>query len=78
MNCGILGLGLSVAAAITITGALKNLTGKPRPDIVARCQLPDNYIEPALTLTSWTVCTGDPHVIKDGFKSWPSGHSSST
>jgi diacylglycerol diphosphate phosphatase/phosphatidate phosphatase len=36
MNCGILGLGLSVAGAICITGALKNATGKPRPDIIAR------------------------------------------
>lgn len=36
MNCGILGLGLSVAGAICVTGALKNATGKPRPDIIAR------------------------------------------
>jgi len=36
MNCGILGLGLSVAGTICVTGALKNATGKPRPDIIAR------------------------------------------
>lgn len=36
MNCGILGLGLSVAGSIVVTGALKNATGKPRPDIIAR------------------------------------------
>lgn len=36
MNCAILGLGLSVAGAICITGALKNVTGKPRPDVIAR------------------------------------------
>lgn len=36
LNCGILGLGLSVAGAICVTGALKNATGKPRPDIIAR------------------------------------------
>lgn len=37
MNCGILGLGLSVAGAIVVTGALKNATGKPRPDVIDRC-----------------------------------------
>jgi len=78
MNCGILGLGLSVAAAITITGALKNLTGKPRPDIIDRCKLPLDYVQLKYQLTSYDKCTGDKHILKDGFKSWPSGHSSST
>lgn len=36
MNCGVLGLGMSVAGSIVVTGALKNATGKPRPDIIAR------------------------------------------
>lgn len=36
MNCGILGLGMSVAGSIVVTGALKNATGKPRPDVIAR------------------------------------------
>jgi hypothetical protein len=36
LNCGILGLGLSVGAAFTITGALKNAIGKPRPDLIDR------------------------------------------
>jgi diacylglycerol diphosphate phosphatase/phosphatidate phosphatase len=39
LNCGILGLGLSVGAAFTITGALKNAIGKPRPDLI------DRYVE---------------------------------
>ncbi|RPB27678.1 acid phosphatase/Vanadium-dependent haloperoxidase [Terfezia boudieri ATCC MYA-4762] len=74
MNAGILGLGLSVAALITIIGALKNLTGKPRPDVIARCK-PRSFNEPPVGLTGWEDCTGDPIVIRDGFKSWPSGHS---
>lgn len=41
MNCAILGLGLSVAGAICITGALKNATGKPRPDVIARYFSPE-------------------------------------
>ncbi len=36
LNCGILGLGLSVGAAFTIVGALKNAIGKPRPDLISR------------------------------------------
>lgn len=36
LNCGILGLGLSIGAAFTITGALKNAIGKPRPDLISR------------------------------------------
>jgi len=36
LNCGILGLMLSVCAAFTITGALKNAIGKPRPDLIDR------------------------------------------
>lgn len=75
MNAGILGLGLSVAALITIVGALKNLTGKPRPDVLARCKVDSNWVEPPIGLTGWEKCTGDPILIRDGFKSWPSGHS---
>lgn len=75
MNAGILGLGLSVAALITIIGALKNLTGKPRPDVLDRCKVDPTWIEPKVGLTGWEHCTGDPVAIRDGFKSWPSGHS---
>ena len=77
MNAGILGLGLSVAALITIIGALKNLTGKPRPDVLDRCKVDPTWIEPKVGLTGWEHCTGDPVAIRDGFKSWPSGHSGS-
>ena len=76
MNVGILGLGLSVAAAVTITGALKNLTGKPRPDVLDRCRLPSTWVQPSVGLTGWEQCTGNPVLLRDGFKSWPSGHSS--
>ena len=38
LNIGILGLLLSSGGAFVITGALKNATGKPRPDLVARCK----------------------------------------
>jgi membrane-associated phospholipid phosphatase len=79
MNCGILGLGLSIAGVVCITGVLKNVTGKPRPDIIARCipragsknLLPFGLIDPD------EICTQTNHsIFKDGFRSWPSGHSS--
>lgn len=97
LNCGILGLGLSVAFAFTVTGtfkpdsiiigvmlmyragSLKNAIGKPRPDIVSRCKPdPDLLENPSFTLVNATIC--DPnvehHILADGFKSFPSGHSS--
>ncbi|CCX30030.1 phosphatidic acid phosphatase type 2/haloperoxidase [Pyronema domesticum] len=78
MNCGILGLGLSVAFTICVTGALKNATGKPRPDVISRCIPPFQATNhPVFGLFDPKDCTQkDPKILKDGFKSWPSGHSS--
>jgi membrane-associated phospholipid phosphatase len=77
LNCGILGLFLSQAAAFAITSALKNATGKPRPDIIDRCLLPEDLDLPLHGLANFTMCTQtDAHMIKDGFRSFPSGHSS--
>jgi len=78
MNCGILGLGLSAAGAVCITGALKNATGKPRPDIIARCIPKDGATNGVpFGLVSSAICTQTNHaILKDGFRSWPSGHAS--
>ncbi|KZF26075.1 PAP2-domain-containing protein [Xylona heveae TC161] len=77
-NCGVLGLLLSEAAAFTITGALKNATGKPRPDLIDRCK-PNVQTDPQpFGLSNITICTQTDHaILKDGFRSFPSGHSSS-
>lgn len=72
MNCGILGLLLSQGLAFVITQVLKNACGKPRPDLIDRCQ-PRSYDLPVFSLSNSTICTGDPKIIKDGFRSWPSG-----
>jgi diacylglycerol diphosphate phosphatase/phosphatidate phosphatase len=78
LNCGILGLGLSIGAAFTITGALKNAIGKPRPDLISRCQVDESKINHALyALQTIDICTQkDNYILQDGFKSFPSGHSS--
>lgn len=78
LNCGILGLGLSIGAAFTITGALKNAIGKPRPDLISRCIVDQSKINTTLyALQTIDICTQtDNYILQDGFKSFPSGHSS--
>ena len=77
-NCGFLGLVLSQALAFVITQALKTACGKPRPDVIDRCQ-PNVTQDPTpFGLSNYTICQGDPEILKDGFRSWPSGHSSSS
>ncbi|KAJ9260306.1 hypothetical protein DTO195F2_4596 [Paecilomyces variotii] len=78
LNCGILGLLLSQAMAFVITQILKNACGRPRPDLIDRCK-PSVTTDPTpLTLSDYSICTGDKALLKDGFRSWPSGHSSSS
>jgi membrane-associated phospholipid phosphatase len=89
LNTGWMGLALSLATAFLITQGMKNLFGKPRPDLLSRCQ-PDltrirdyavnpvgDIFDPAWVLVSAGICTNpDQDILKDGFKSFPSGHSS--
>ncbi|TPX17430.1 uncharacterized protein E0L32_003073 [Thyridium curvatum] len=90
LHAGWLGLALSVVAAWFITSGMKNLFGKPRPDMLARCQ-PDlanvaRYVVGGIAnttsngqLVSADICTStDKSKLDDGFRSYPSGHSSSS
>jgi diacylglycerol diphosphate phosphatase/phosphatidate phosphatase len=87
LNCGILGLGLSIGAAFTITGALKNAIGKPvsrepadlrRLLTVFRCHPDHTKMDNATyALQTIAICVQpDNYILQDGFKSFPSGHSS--
>jgi len=78
LNCGVLGLLLSEGAAFVITNALKNVTGKPRPDVIDRCQPRAGSLDPPVFgLSNSSICTQTNHaILKDGFRSFPSGHSS--
>lgn len=52
--------------------------GRPRPDMLDRCQPPPGIQNPPLQLLNYTICTADHNTyeFKDGFKSFPSGHAS--
>ncbi|KAJ5243872.1 hypothetical protein N7489_003968 [Penicillium chrysogenum] len=88
-NVGWMGLALALASAWTATQGLKTLIGKPRPDLLARCD-PDvarvaeftvgglgESVRGAATLVSWEICRVKSDSLRiDGFASFPSGHSS--
>ncbi|KAJ1333931.1 diacylglycerol diphosphate phosphatase [Microdochium nivale] len=91
LHTGWLGLALSLITAWIITSGMKNMNGRPRPDMLSRC-LPDfqnwrdhlaGYNNPPTDsyhgqLVKATICTTtDKHKLDDGFRSYPSGHSSS-
>lgn len=86
---GVLGLGLGLGLAFVLTQMLKDVVGKPRPDLLSRCD-PDlqhikdhivgglsNFLAEAPPVVSWTICLNKSKVVShDGFASFPSGHSS--
>ncbi|KAI9376791.1 PAP2 superfamily-domain-containing protein [Aspergillus egyptiacus] len=89
-NAGWLGLGLACAGVFMATEGLKDLYGKPRPDMLARCD-PDlsnigayavgglgQRLQGAPTLVTWEICQNrDDDVLRyDAFTSFPSGHAS--
>ncbi|KAF1946143.1 acid phosphatase/Vanadium-dependent haloperoxidase [Clathrospora elynae] len=88
-HTGWMGLALALATAFLITQGMKNLFGKPRPDLLSRCS-PDltrirdyavnpvgEVFNPAWVLVTSEICRPlDEDLLKDGFKSFPSGHSS--
>jgi diacylglycerol diphosphate phosphatase/phosphatidate phosphatase len=70
----ILGLLFAVLITAVITDSIKDAVGRPRPDFFWRC-FPDgkgNYD----SVTGNVICHGDRKVIKEGHKSFPSGHTS--
>lgn len=88
-NTGWLGLALALASVFFFTEGMKNLYGKPRPDLLSRCD-PDlgaqqshtlggfgGSISNGVLLVSSTICRQkDRSKLDDGFSSFPSGHSS--
>lgn len=70
-----LGFFNSVLLTLFVTDVIKNAVGRPRPDLLDRCQpAPGTSGD---ELVSIDVCTETRHhVLQDGWRSFPSGHSS--
>ncbi|CEP16087.1 hypothetical protein [Parasitella parasitica] len=78
LHSGLLGLAVALSLTIMMTDVIKISVGRPRPDMLDRCQPPQGIENPPLLLLNYTICTADhdTYKFKDGFKSFPSGHSS--
>lgn len=69
LHLALLGLFLTVGLTYFLTNVIKLSTGRLRPDFLSRCR-PDPNISSVVT------CTGDARLIREGRKSFPSGHTS--
>ncbi|GAA5835145.1 hypothetical protein JCM11251_000174 [Rhodosporidiobolus azoricus] len=77
---GLLGLLLSLSLTTVFTQVVKICVGRPRPDLIDRCQPIANATNRAVygLANAVDVCTTplDSHKMVEGFRSFPSGHSS--
>ncbi|TNY18182.1 phosphatidic acid phosphatase type 2/haloperoxidase [Rhodotorula diobovata] len=75
---GWLGLLLSVSLTTVFTQVIKITVGRPRPDLIDRCQPVEGAANRAVYgLATEAICTvRSGHVFEDGFRSFPSGHAS--
>lgn len=74
---GLLVLCGAMATQLMITCILKNICGLPRPDLISRCQPHYTQPVPIGTLSSVDICSNDNiALLQEGFRTFPSGHSS--
>lgn len=90
MNSSLLGLGVSIATTTIIVTGVKNLTGKPRPNFLERCN-PDldniaahtvggfgQAISNLWVMVDQEICEQpNKKWLNDGFRSFPSGYAAS-
>ncbi|KAJ7943095.1 lipid phosphate phosphatase 2, partial [Quillaja saponaria] len=74
LHNAILGLLFSVLITGVLTDAIKDAVGRPRPDFFWRCFPNGKAVFDQVTRN--VMCTGNKNVIKEGHKSFPSGHTS--
>jgi len=88
-HTGWMGLGVALAGTFMVTEGLKDIYGKPRPDLLDRCQpdlaklaqfvvggLGQQFGEAPLLVDSRICRQADNSILRDGFTSFPSGHAS--
>lgn len=71
---------LAVILSLVMTGVIVQFTkitvGRPRPDLIDRCNVTQGTVDPPYGLSTWQICNQpDEPMLKDGFRSFPSGHS---
>ncbi|KAI5459372.1 phosphatidic acid phosphatase type 2/haloperoxidase [Mariannaea sp. PMI_226] len=70
-----LSFAISLVLTSFLTDIIKNAVGRPRPDLLDRCKPSAGTL--ANTLVTIDVCTAaNGHTLQDGWRSFPSGHSS--
>ncbi|XP_074383313.1 lipid phosphate phosphatase 2-like isoform X2 [Apium graveolens] len=74
LHQAVLGLLFAVLVTAVLTDSIKDAVGRPRPDFFWRC-FPNGkgVFDPT---TKNVMCTGEKSVIREGHKSFPSGHTS--
>ncbi|CAH8381728.1 unnamed protein product [Eruca vesicaria subsp. sativa] len=73
LHNSILGLLFTVLITGVITDSIKLATGRPRPNFYWRC-FPDG--KEVFDALGGVLCHGEPEEVKEGHKSFPSGHTS--
>lgn len=90
IHVGWLGLCAGLAATLFVTSGLKDMVGKPRPNLLARCNpnlanisgfivggFGDSLNSEAEALVTSAICVqADHRLLDDAFAAFPSGHSS--
>ena len=90
IHVGCLGLCTGLAVTLFVTSGLKDLVGKPRPNLLARCEpdlarisqfivggFGDSLNSEAESLVTGAICQQSDHrLLDDSFAAFPSGHSS--
>lgn len=66
---------ISIVLTMFLTDIIKNAVVRPRPDLLDRCH-PAQGTEPHKLVDIGVCTTKDSHKLQDGWRSFPSGHSS--
>ncbi|KAJ7943096.1 lipid phosphate phosphatase 2-like [Quillaja saponaria] len=75
LHHSILGLLFAVLITAVVTDAIKDAVGRPRPDFFWRC-FPDGVDTNGYDKLGNVICHGKDSDIREGHKSFPSGHTS--